>query len=82
MSQMTYWMDHEGNLLGPGPVDEPTGWEKYAECTHRIMKPQTGQFVQAISWCGHRVHEVPGRGPVDCQECLDLIAEDENHEVR
>ena len=73
-AQMAYWMNHAGDLLGPGPVDNPTGWEKYANLTHRIMKPQRGQVIQAISWCGRRVHEVPGRGPVDCRECLEAIA--------
>jgi hypothetical protein len=76
VSQMTYWLDHRGGLIGPAPVSNPTGWEKYAERTHRIMRPQSGQLIQAISWCGHRVHEVPGRGPVDCAECLELIAEE------
>lgn len=74
--QMAYWLDHRGELIGPGPLDSPTGWEKYANLTHRIMRPQPGQLVQAVSWCGHRVHEVPGRGPIDCRECLNLIAED------
>lgn len=74
--QMAYWMDHLGRLIGPAPVDNPTGWEKYAGQTHRIMRPQPGQLIQAVSWCGHRVHEVPGRGPVDCPECLELLAEE------
>jgi len=74
--QMAYWLDHRGGMIGPAPLDDPTGWEKYADVTHRIMRPQPGQLVQAISWCGHRVHEVPGHGPVDCAECLALIAED------
>ena len=74
--QMAYWMDHRGSLIGPAPLEDATGWEKYAERTHQIMRPQPGQLIQAISWCGRRVHEVPGRGPVDCPECLEIMAED------
>ena len=74
--QMTYWLDHKGGLLGPGPVDNPTGWGEYDRLTHRIMRPQSGQLIQAVSWCGHRVQEVPGRGEIDCPECLALIAEE------
>ncbi len=72
---MTYWLSYDGKLLGPGPLDGPTGWEKHANLTHRIMKPQPGQLVQAISWCGRRIHEVPGHGAIDCCKCLDLLTE-------
>jgi hypothetical protein len=74
---MGYWLDHKGGLLGPAPVENPTGWGRYDRQTHRIMRPQPGQLVQAISWCGHRVHEVPGHGDIDCAACLALIAEDQ-----
>jgi hypothetical protein len=73
---MAYWLDHRGALIGPAPLDDPTGWEKYADVTHRIMRPQPGQLIQAVSWCGRRVHEVPGRGSVGCRECLQLMAEE------
>ena len=74
--QHAYWLDHEGGLLGPAPLAGATGWEKHADRNHRIMRPLAGQLVQAVSWCGHRVHEVPGRGPVDCPECLEIEAEE------
>ena len=72
---MTDWLDYKGGIMSAPYSDEPTGYEKYAERTHRLMRPQPGQLIQAISWCGHRVHEVPGRGDVNCPECLELIAE-------
>ena len=75
MSGYGHWLDHKGGMLGPGPLDEPTGWDPYARVTHRIMRPGPGQLVQAVSWCGHRVHEVPGHGAVDCPECLEAIRE-------
>jgi hypothetical protein len=74
--QMAYFLDHRGEMTGPAPVASPTGWEKYADVTHRIMRPQPGQLIQAISWCGHRVHEVPGHGEIDCAECLAILAEE------
>ena len=75
-ASMGYWLDHRGQMLGPGPVGNPTGWEKYANLTHRIMKPQRGHLIQAISWCGRRVHEVPGHGDIDCPDCLAALAEE------
>ena len=76
MSDYGYWLDHNGHMLGPAPLDNPTGWNKFDQRTHRIMKPQAGQAIQAVSWCGKRVHEVPGHGETDCPECLTPIAED------
>lgn len=52
--------------------DEPTGYRRDDQRTHRLMKPQPGQVAQAITWCGLRALEVPGRGPVDCPGCLDV----------
>lgn len=69
------WLDHQGGIIS-GPDDaEPTGWEKHANLTHRLMRPRPGQLIQAISWCGRRIHEVPGRGELDCPECLALLHE-------
>lgn len=72
--QMGYWLDHEGGLLGPGPVENPTGYGKYDQRTHRIMRGNPGSLIQAVSWCGIRVHEVPGHGDIDCSECLTLLS--------
>ena len=46
--------------------DEPTGYRWDDQHTHRIMKPPPGRVIQAVTWCGLRALEVPGRGPVDC----------------
>jgi hypothetical protein len=69
---MTEWYDHVGNIMRAPVSDTPTGYGKYDQLTHRLMRPQYGQVIQATSWCGHRVHEVPGRGDVDCPECLEI----------
>lgn len=71
--RVTHWYDHKGNIMTAPYSDEPTGFGKYDRLTHRLMKPQEGRIVQAVSWCGHRVHEVPGRGEIDCPECLEEI---------
>jgi hypothetical protein len=73
---MAYFLDWRGGMIGPAPIGSPTGYGKYDQLTHRIMRPQPGQLIQAISRCGHRVHEVPGRGEIDCAECLALLAEE------
>lgn len=78
LARVAYWLDHNGGLLGPGPATNPTGWDKYGQQTHRIMRSSASMPIQAVSWCGHRVHEVPGRGDVDCPACLELIAEDKS----
>jgi hypothetical protein len=70
------WFDHEGNPLTAPATTRPTGFGRFDRMTHRIMKPSPGQTVQAVSWCGRRVHEVPGRGDVDCPECLEAERED------
>lgn len=75
MSDTTSWFDHKGNLMTAPASEEPTGFglDRY---THRLMKPSAGQVIQAVSWCGRRILEVPGRGEVDCPECVALLAED------
>jgi len=75
--RLACWLDHTGGkLFGPAPADNPTGFGEYDRLNHRIMQPRPGQLIQALSWCGKRVHEVPGRGPVDCPECLAAMVED------
>ena len=74
------WFDHEGNLMTAPASDEPTGWGRYDQLTHRIVKPQPGRVVQAITKCGHRAHEVPGKGEVNCPECLAVLRGEDPHD--
>ncbi|GAA4082877.1 hypothetical protein GCM10022214_47810 [Actinomadura miaoliensis] len=77
MSERTsQWYDHMGNILTAPYSDEPTGWRRDDRFTHRLMKPSTSGPVQAITWCGLRVHEIPGRGEIDCPKCLEAIREE------
>lgn len=70
------WLDHNGNIM-TGPDDGgPTGYRWDDQRTHRLMAARPGQVLQAITWCGRRALEVPGRGPIDCPACLALLAED------
>jgi hypothetical protein len=74
------WYDHEGNLMSAPASDEPTGWGRFDRLTHRIRKSPPGQIVQAITKCGHRAHEVPGRGEVNCPECLAIMRGEDPHD--
>ena len=77
MGEMTTWLDHEGNEMTAPASDEPTGFGRFDRLTHRLMRPGAGQVIQAVSRCGRRVHEVPGRGEVDCSECLEILGAEE-----
>lgn len=74
------WYDHEGNLMTAPASDEPTGYGRYDQLTHRIVKPPIGQIVQAVTKCGHRAHEVPGRGDINCPECLAVLRGEDPHD--
>jgi hypothetical protein len=69
------WLDWRGNIITAPYSEEPTGYNWDDQHTHRLMRPQPGQLVQAVTWCGRRALEVPGRGPIDCPECQAAIAE-------
>lgn len=71
--RVTQWYDHTGQIITAPYSDQPTGFGTYDRLTHRLMKPPSSAPIQAISWCGRRVQEVPGRGEVDCPECLAAL---------
>jgi len=67
------WLTWDGEIVYAPRSDEPTGYRRDDRRTHRLMRPQAGQVVQAVTWCGRRALEVPGRGAVDCPECLAMV---------
>lgn len=69
------WLTWDGDVVYAPRSDEPTGYRWDDRWTHRLIRPQAGQIAQAVTWCGKRALVVPGRGPVDCPECLAEIAE-------
>lgn len=72
--QTTKWYDHEGRILEAPYSDTPTAYRWDDQRTHRISNPTMGRLTQAITHCGKRALEVPGRGDVDCPECItDVI---------
>lgn len=70
------WYDYKGGIFEV-PADTPlTTFGKLDRLTHALWTDGHGALVQALTGCGRRgcppsLHEVPGRGPVDCPECLD-----------
>lgn len=70
------WLDYQGQVF-ERPDDTPlTTWGYFDQLTHRLWPDGTGELTQAYTGCGRRGcpasrHEIPGRGPVDCPECLE-----------
>lgn len=71
MSEQTRWFDHNGQIVTAPYSDRPTAYRWDDQRTHRINNPPPGQTVQAVTRCGLRALEIPGRGEVDCPECLE-----------
>jgi hypothetical protein len=68
------WFDHRGDIIEAPWADTPrnTAFGPYDQLTHWIFGEQseTPQY-QAITLCGKRVLEAPGRGDVTCSECVE-----------
>jgi hypothetical protein len=79
MSDLVRWFDHRGEVVA---VERPPNggrltayrWDDkrnhwlFGEPANYSATP----FMQALTWCGRRAMEVPGRGEVDCPECVDF----------
>jgi len=46
--------------------------------THYLFAPDNLAMLQAITYCGHRAGAIPGGSTVDCPDCLEREAEDED----
>lgn len=75
-------LDHTGNWTPPFPVGEIITCRGADGCwDHKLfgssqVRPGDNAF-QALTFCGNRALEVPGRGSeVTCPTCLEYIAED------
>ena len=68
------WRCHTGELV-IRPAD--MALTMYNGLNHRISVWEGGALGQMLTACGRRacpypgVREVPGRGPVDCPDCLN-----------
>lgn len=74
------WLDYKGGIV-ERPADTPlTAWNWYDQHTHAIWPDGHGSLSQVLTLCGKRGcpaarNEIPGRGEVDCPECIETLAE-------
>lgn len=70
------WFDHNGNVVSAPATDtRPTAYRWDDQRTHWMFgEPSEVPRFQALTLCGKRALEVPGRGEVDCSECIDALA--------
>lgn len=64
--------DHVGNIV-EFPDGTTTCWNGDGY-THHLFAANQGVMMQALTWCGRRANEFPGRGPIDCPQCLERRA--------
>jgi hypothetical protein len=68
------WFDHKGRIVSaPATTGRPTAYRWDDNWTHWMFgTPSSEATFQALTLCGKRALEVPGRGQVTCPECLAL----------
>jgi hypothetical protein len=71
MSDEQEWLDHEGEIVTAPQSDRPTAYRWDDQHNHWVMRPASGQLAQALTLCGKRALEMPGRGEVDCPDCIE-----------
>jgi len=72
------WFDHNGDVIAaPATAAErATAYRWDDRRTHWVFgAPSAVAQAQAITLCGKRALEVPGRGDVDCPECIEARSE-------
>jgi hypothetical protein len=69
------WFDHNGNVISaPAAEGRPTAYRWDDQRTHAMLgTPSETPVMQALTLCGKRALEVPGRGEVDCPECIEVL---------
>lgn len=69
------WFDHEGNVVeAPAAPGRPTAYRWDDQRTHWMLgTPSATPTIQALTLCGKRALDVPGRGVVDCPECVEVL---------
>jgi hypothetical protein len=81
------WFDYRGGVFERPATDPLTCWDAIDQHTHALWPDGLGPLAQALTRCGKRacpvgvpgsrrrserpLREVPGRGPVDCPDCLE-----------
>lgn len=77
--QMWRWFDHTGGIIETPVTDRPpTCFGTYDRLNHWMFGEPSEQLRhQAMTLCGKQAHEIPGRGGVDCPECIEIVLENE-----
>jgi hypothetical protein len=77
MTDVWRWYDHKGGIIeAPATEGRPTAYRWDDQCTHWMFgQPTSAPSFQALTLCGKRALEVPGRGEVNCTECIETLAE-------
>ncbi len=74
-TEVLRWFDHQGNIIeASAPPDgaRPTAYRGDDQRTHYMFGRATSTpMFQAMTLCGKRALEVPGRGEVNCTECIE-----------
>lgn len=75
MADVYRWFDHKGGIIeAPATEGRPTCWRDDGRQAHWMFgKPTEHASFQAMTLCGKRAFEVPGRGAVDCPECIEAL---------
>jgi hypothetical protein len=76
---MRRWLDYKGAVVEVSDDVPLTAWNWFDQRTHAIFGGEPGSIAryQLLTRCGKRGcpaarNEIPGRGPVDCPECLEV----------
>jgi hypothetical protein len=69
------WFDHQGQVIeAPWVEGRATAYRWDDQRTHAVFGRQSEVAVhQALTVCGLRALEIPGRGAVNCPACLELL---------
>lgn len=78
MTDIWRWFDHRGGIIEtPATEPPPTVYGPYDQLNHWMFgDPSAVATFQALTLCGKRALEVPGRGAVDCPECIEIALDD------
>ncbi len=69
------WYDREGEVIEAPWVDgRQTAYRWDDQLNHAVFGEQSEQPVQqALTLCGKRALEIPGRGEIDCPGCTEAM---------
>jgi hypothetical protein len=79
-TRVQLWAGRDGNVIQARYADPPTAYLPQDRHTHRLVRPGAVQPATPFTWCKQpgwaSGSEIPGRGPVDCPDCLRALSRD------